>query len=250
MWPTVFWLARHQNTISWCNWWIQVERYYQQQLGIDWFFFQCCVLPSSIVSLRYISISCTNVNHVIILHTYFCLEGFPWDLFFSNEHWVHGFFRGVEKPSLLNDSQSLLLVGCFCPLQDWSCRPRWQASHLRIDRLRFGFRGGPHGPKHIMRWNGGRFVITRKKVLVLSFNQRETVFSQALTEVAPRDISWHYQINIVNIPQQWYRVFERLFGEFVIAAAVISQFLQSETQGHISSLPCRDGGQLPPFLLG
>ena len=29
-------------------------------------------------------------------------------------------------------------------LQDWSCRPWWQASHLRIDRLRFRFRGGPH----------------------------------------------------------------------------------------------------------
>ena len=47
-------------------------------------FFQCCVLPSSIVSLRYISISCTNVNHVIILHTYFCLEGFPWFFFPTN----------------------------------------------------------------------------------------------------------------------------------------------------------------------
>lgn len=62
MWPTHFRFAQNQlhHFIS-CNWCsIQVERYYQQQLGLKCLFlmtfffpflFQCCLLPSSIESL-------------------------------------------------------------------------------------------------------------------------------------------------------------------------------------------------------
>lgn len=64
---------------------------------------------------------------------------------FSKENTLASWFRGLGETVLILTS-----------LQDWSCRPRWQASHLRIDRLRFGFRGGPHETRWLRNSPGKR----------------------------------------------------------------------------------------------